>query len=66
MSWSREGKQVSANYLGLHRITGEVTESRVAYGGSVKHTVLLDEPIVVYGTRRETIILGSSDTFVVD
>jgi len=66
MTWYLEGKHVKGLYLGDIPVSGTITESRVAYGGSVKHTVLLDEPIVVYGTRRETIILGSSDTFVVD
>ena len=61
MSWSREGEQVSANYLGLHRITGEVTESRVAYGGRVLHTVRLARAINVFGADRDTVILDERE-----
>jgi hypothetical protein len=43
MSWILEGKRVKANYLGVATVTGTVTNSRVAYGGRVKHTVLLDQ-----------------------
>ena len=35
--------------------------SRVAYGGRVKHTVVLDEPLIVYGAERDRVILDMAD-----
>lgn len=42
--WNYEGLRVTGNYLG-ETVVGVVELSRVAYGGGVKHTVVLDEPI---------------------
>lgn len=43
-NWNYEGLTVTGNYLDFE-VTGKVELSRVAYGGEVKHTVVLDEPI---------------------
>jgi hypothetical protein len=43
--------------MGEFAISGLVESSRVAYGGEVKHTVVLDAPITVYGALRERVIL---------
>lgn len=61
MSWQREGQQVKALYLQTFPVTGTVTESRVAYGGRVKHTVELDSAIEVFGAIRDTVILNESE-----
>jgi hypothetical protein len=42
--WNYEGMTVWGNYLG-EEVSGIVEMSRVAYGGRVKHTVVLEEPI---------------------
>ena len=42
--WNLEGLTVTGKYMD-HEVTGKVELSRVAYGGRVKHTVVLDEPI---------------------
>jgi hypothetical protein len=60
MSWDLTGQRITGLYLGAWPFTGTVEESRVAYGGTVKHTVVVDEPFKVYGEVRERIIV---DTF---
>ena len=56
MSWNLEGKRISGKYLGCFPYTGFVSESRVAYGGKIKHFVELDEELTAFGTVRDTII----------
>lgn len=57
MNWQLEGQRVQGCYLEQFDVVGVVAESRVAYGGRVKHTVTLDQPIEVYGAVRECVIL---------
>jgi hypothetical protein len=57
MSWNLEGLVVEASYLGEFQVTGAVVLSRVAYGGEVKHTLVLDNPITVYGAVRDRVIV---------
>lgn len=45
--WNLEGMTVTGTYLDDFLVTGKVESSRVAYGGSVKHTVVLDEPVAM-------------------
>ena len=45
MNWNLEGLKVEAVYLGEVPVVGRVEESRVAYGGTIKHTVRLDTPV---------------------
>jgi hypothetical protein len=59
MSWNLVGKRVTGMYLGLFPYCGRVTESRVKYGGTVQHTVLLDDEIKVYGEVREVVLVGN-------
>jgi hypothetical protein len=61
MSWQREGQRVQARYLDQFAVSGVVEESRVAYGGRVKHMVILDQPIEVYGAVRERVVLEETD-----
>ena len=42
-------------------VCGVVELSRVAYGGGVKHTVVLKEPIMVYGVERDRVILNHNE-----
>ena len=57
MSWNLEGLKVYATYLDEFAVSGVVELSRVAYGGDVKHTIVLDRPIVVYGAVRDRVIV---------
>lgn len=57
MSWNLEGLYVEANYLEDFPVQGFVETSRVAYGGSVKHTLVLTQPITVYGAVRTRVIV---------
>lgn len=57
MQWNLEGLRVSAVYLDTFHINGSVELSRVAYGGRVRHTVVLDRPIKIYGVDRERVIV---------
>lgn len=57
MQWNLEGKRINGLYLGLWPYTGTVESSRVKYGGSVQHTVKVDEPFKVYGEMRERILV---------
>ena len=57
MNWSLEGLRVAATYLEEFPILGIVELSRVAYGGRVHHTVVLDSPIGVYGAIRDRVII---------
>lgn len=50
--WNLAGFYVFANYLGIP-VSGEVTGSRVKYGGGVEHRVVVDKPYVFFdGTVR--------------
>lgn len=55
--WNLEGKKVTGTYLQEFPVTGQVSLSRVAYGGEVHHYVVLDTPIEVYGRLADTVIL---------
>lgn len=57
MSWNLESKRINGLYMGLFPYSGEVIESRVKYGGSVQHTVQVDEPFKVYGAIRARILV---------
>jgi hypothetical protein len=55
--WDLTGLRIHGHYLDLD-VAGIVESSRVAYGGSIKHTVVLDEPLNVYGTVRDRVIVN--------
>jgi len=57
MSWNLENLRVNAVYLDTIPVQGVVELSRVAYGGRVVHTVVLDNPIMVYGALRDRVIV---------
>lgn len=45
--WNLEGLSIEAKYLDEFLVSGKVESSRVAYGGKVKHTVVLNEPLAM-------------------
>ena len=55
--WNLENMSVTGLYMGEIAVSGVVELSRVAYGGEVVHTVVLDTPITVYGAIRDRVIL---------
>jgi hypothetical protein len=58
MNWNLEGLHVTGLYMDEFPVAGLVTLSRVKYGGDVQHTVVLDEPIKIYGIDvRERVLL---------
>ena len=63
--WDYEGLKVSGMYMDEFPVTGLVESSRVAYGGHVKHLLVLDEPIMVYGAMRDRVILDMSNILTV-
>jgi hypothetical protein len=65
MSWILDGKQVVGKYLNEYFFTGIVQESRVKYGGKVSNTIVLDEPIVVFGELRTIVLMDSDEITVV-
>lgn len=61
MQWNLEGLKVSGSYLGRFPYTGVVESSRVKYGGSVQHTVRVDEPFAVYGQVRDRLLVDTNE-----
>lgn len=57
MNWLLEGMKVTGKYMGEIPVSGKVRMSRVAYGGDIKHVIVLDTPVEVYGEMRDTVIL---------
>ena len=61
MSWNLEGLCIEATYLDDFAVEGLVENSRVAYGGEVKHTIVLRNPIVIYGAERDRLIIDNKN-----
>ena len=61
--WNREGTRVVGRYLNAYTVSGTVTESRVRYGGTVQHTVQLDQPVSVFGRVADILLLDEEDLF---
>ena len=59
--WNLEGQYVTGLYLQMFPVGGTVTESRVKYGGSVQHTVQLNQPIQVFGSVKTVVLLDDSE-----
>jgi hypothetical protein len=65
MDWILDGKRVMGKYLNEYFFTGVVQESRVKYGGTVSNTIVLDEPIEVFGELRTKVLMDSDQLKVV-
>ena len=59
--WNLEGQTVTGMYLNMFSVKGQVSESRVKYGGQVQHTVELERPIVVFGSKKDRVLLDSNE-----
>ena len=57
-----EGKTVVGNYHGT-TVTGKIESYRLAYGGRIRYTVCLDNPIQLpwRSELTDTVILNASD-----
>lgn len=66
MQWDLEGKRVSGYYLNQFPVSGVVTLSRVKLGGKVAHYVDLDQPVKVFSSTRDKVILGHSEIFIAE
>jgi hypothetical protein len=64
--WNLEGMTVTGNYYDIP-VSGKVELSRVAYGGGVKHTVVLDKPIQMRWRTESTtrVILNHAEILTV-
>jgi len=61
MSWNLEGQRVAGVYLGAYTVEGTVVWSRVKYGGTVQHTVVLDQPLELFGNKRDSVLLDHNE-----
>ena len=52
-NFDREGQWLIGKYLGAYWVTGTVVESRVKYGGEVRHTIVSDSPTMVEFETRD-------------
>ena len=59
--WVLDGRKVKGRYIGRTPVTGEVTSSRVKYGGAVEYFVNLDTPIEVCGMLTDHVLLDHTD-----
>lgn len=60
MGWNKDGSTIKALYLSEYLVTGKVEESRVRYGGSVSYHIQLDEPLYLFGTHRDRVIIDEN------
>lgn len=58
MGWNKDGSTIKALYLSEYLVTGKVTESRVRYGGEVSYHIELVEPLYIFGSVRERVIVN--------
>jgi hypothetical protein len=61
MNWDLTDMVVEGMYLDQFKVRGRVELSRVAYGGDVKHTIVLDTPINVYGAERDRVVISHKE-----
>jgi hypothetical protein len=59
-NWDLSGLNVHGIYLDDIPVFGKIESSRVKYGGGIQHTVVLKEPINVYGALRDRVLLDHS------
>lgn len=60
MGWNKDGSTIKALYLSEYLVTGVVTESRVRYGGDVSYHIDLVEPLYIFGSLRECVIVNEN------
>lgn len=56
-----DGKRIVGMYMGEYPVSGTVYLSRVKYGGGMAHHVTLDNPIMVFGAVRDSIMLDETE-----
>lgn len=58
--WDLTGKQVIVNYVDTFKVSGVVRESRITYGGVVRHYINLDVPVKVFGSERDSVVVDAN------
>lgn len=58
--WDLTGKQVIVNYVDTFEVSGVVRESRITYGGVVRHYINLDVPVKVFGSERDSVVVDAN------
>ena len=56
-----DGQRVIGMYMGDYVVSGTVRLSRVKYGSGMAHHVTLDNPITIFGTVRDSIMLDETE-----
>ena len=59
--WNLENMYVSGKYMGEFPIIGKVRLTRVKYGGGISHHIDLVNPIEIYGSIRDSVILNHNE-----
>ena len=57
----RVGQRIVAVYMQSYTVIGNVTESRIRYGGVMQHTIMLDEPVEVFGRTADNLFIDEHD-----
>ena len=57
MDWNLEGLRVRGLYISEIEVSGVVEVSRSALGNSVKHHIVLDKAVNVYGSERDRVLI---------
>ena len=60
MGWNKDDSTIKGLYLSEYPVTGKVIESRVTYGGRVSYFVELNEPLYLFGTHRDHVIIDEN------
>lgn len=63
--WDLTGKQIVGNYVDTFKVSGIVRESRVGFGGLVRHYVNLDVPVKVFGSERQSVVIEAQQVLEV-
>lgn len=58
--WDLTGKSVVVNYVDTFKVSGIVRESKMMYGGSVRHYINLDVPVKVFGSERDSVVVDAA------
>lgn len=57
MDWNLEGLRVRGLYISEIEVSGVVEASRSALGNRVKHHIVLDKAVNVYGSERDRVVI---------
>lgn len=61
MGWNLEGLRVRGLYISEIEVSGVVEASRSALGNRVKHHIVLDTAVNVYGNERDRVVIDDEN-----